>query len=214
MLFNLVILLIAHSLLPLVGGVLARYFKGEVGKPAVFCSSVPMLHVGRNMDDCAWENLLCRLAFFLIPAASSYAYQHLPAALCGVVYVPVVTATWLEGNIEERYLTIRYFRKITVAFEVFGISSVGFANREEHLALECSLGIFAFHVLIPYLLCQIECSPGLWSTGVEGDVGDDFCRFRTGNAIVLCRLQVIFQRIVGDSLADKRSDCYQTAVAQ
>jgi TRAP-type C4-dicarboxylate transport system permease large subunit len=34
-------------------------------------------------------------------------------------------------------------------------------------------------------------------------VGDDFCRFRTGNAIVLCRLQVIFQRIVGDSLADQ-----------
>ena len=34
MLFNLVILLIAHSLQPLVGGVLARYFKGEVGKNA------------------------------------------------------------------------------------------------------------------------------------------------------------------------------------
>ena len=35
LLFNLVILLIAHSLLPLVGGVLARYFKGEVGKYAL-----------------------------------------------------------------------------------------------------------------------------------------------------------------------------------
>ena len=200
MLFNLVILLIAHSLQPLVGGVLARYFKGEMGKPAVFRSTMPMLYVGWNMDDGAWENLLCRLAFFLIPAASGYTYQHLPAALCGVVYVPVVTATWLEGNIEERYLTIRYFRKITIAFEVFGISGVGFANREEYLALECSLGIFAFyfifafHVLAPYLLCQIKGSPGLWPAGVESDVGDDFCRFRTGNAIILCRLQVILDR--------------------
>ena len=128
--------------------------------------------------------------------------------------MPVVTATWLEGNIEERYLTIRYFRKITVALEVFGVSGVGFANREDHLALESSLGIFTFHVLIPYLLCQIECCPGFRPTGVEGDVGDDFCRFCAGNSVVLCRLQVIFQRIVGDSLADKRSDCYQTAVAQ
>ena len=34
LLFYLVIFLIAHSLLPLVGGVLARYFKGEVGKYA------------------------------------------------------------------------------------------------------------------------------------------------------------------------------------
>ena len=33
LLFYLVIFLIAHSLLPLVGCVLARYFKGEVGKP-------------------------------------------------------------------------------------------------------------------------------------------------------------------------------------
>ena len=70
--FSLVIFLIAHSLLPLVGCVLARYFKGEVGKPAVFCGTMPMLHVGRNMDDCAGENFLRRLAFLLIPATSGY----------------------------------------------------------------------------------------------------------------------------------------------
>ena len=145
-----------------------------------------MLHVGRNVDDCAWENLLCRLAFFLIPAASGYAYQHLPAALCGVVRVPVVTATRLKGYVEERYLTVGYLCKIAFAFEVFGVSGVRFANREEHLALESSLGVFAFHVLVPYLLCQIEGSPGLWPTCVEGDVGDDLCRFRASNSIVLC----------------------------
>ena len=156
MLFYLVIFLIAYSLLPFVGCVFARYFKGEVGKPAVFCGTMPMLHVGRNMDDCAWEDFLRRLAFFLIPATSGYAYQHLSATLCGVVRVPVVTATRLKGNIEERYLTVGYLCQITITLEVFGVSGVGFANREYHLTLECSLGIFSFHVLVPYLLCQIE----------------------------------------------------------
>ena len=120
MLFQFVILLVVNWFLPLVGCVLARYFKGEMGKPAVFCGTMPMLHVGRNMDDCAWEDFLCRLSFLLIPSTSGYTYQHLPSTLCSVVRVPVVTATRLKGNIEERYLTVRYLCQITVAFEVFG----------------------------------------------------------------------------------------------
>lgn len=92
-----------------------------------------MLHVGWNMDDCAWEDFLRRLAFLLIPATSGYTYQHLSATLCGVVRMPVVTAARLKGNVEERYLTIRYLCQITVAFEVFGVSCVGFANRESVL---------------------------------------------------------------------------------
>ena len=66
-----------------------------------------MLYVGWNVDDCTRENLLRRLAFFLIPTTSGYAYQHLSATLCGVVRVPVVAATWLKGYVEERYLTVR-----------------------------------------------------------------------------------------------------------
>ena len=61
MLFQLVILLVVNWFLPLVGCVLARYFKGEMGKPAVFCGTMPMLHVGRNMDDCAGEDFLHQL---------------------------------------------------------------------------------------------------------------------------------------------------------
>ena len=56
--------------------------------------------------------------------------------------------------------------------------------------------------------------PVVLSTCVDGDVSNNLCRFRAGNSVILCRLQVIFQRAVGDSLADERSDCYQTAVAQ
>ena len=107
------------------------YFKGEVGKPAVFCSTMPMLHVGWNMDDCAREDFLRRLAFLLIPATSGYTYQHLSATLCSVVRMPVVAATRLKGYVEERYLTVGYLCQITVALEVFGVSGVGFANREE-----------------------------------------------------------------------------------
>ena len=164
-----------------------RNFKGEVGKPAVFCGTMPMLHVGRNMDDCAGEDFLRRLAFFLIPATSRYTYQHLSATLCGVVRVPVVAATRLKGYVEERYLSVGYLCQITVALEVFGISGVGFANREYHLALECSFGVFSFHIFVPYLLCQIEGSPGLWPTSVEGDVSNNLCRFRAGNSVILCR---------------------------
>lgn len=185
-----------------------QVFQRLGGKPAVFGCTVPMLHVGRNMDDCAGEDFLRRLSFLLIPATSGYTYQHLSAALCGVVRMPVVTAARLKGNVEERYLTVRYLCQITVAFEVFGVSYVGFANREYYLALESSLGVFAFHVFVPYLLCQIEGSLGLWPTCVEGDVSNNLCRFRAGNSVILCRLQVIFQRVIGDSLADERSDCY------
>ena len=44
LLFYLVIFLIAHSLLPLAGCVLARYFKGEVGKyPSLYLRSFAIL---------------------------------------------------------------------------------------------------------------------------------------------------------------------------
>lgn len=162
-----------------------------------------MLDVGWNMDDCARENLLRRLAFLLIPAPSATPTSICPAILCGVVRVPVVAATRLKGYVEERYLTVGYLCQITVALEVFGVSRVWFADREDHLALECGLGIFAFHILAPHFFCQVEGSPGFGPTSIEGDVGDDLCRFRAGDAIVLCRLQVIFQRTVGDSLADE-----------
>ncbi|CUQ64828.1 Uncharacterised protein [Segatella copri] len=39
-------------------------------------------------------------------------------------------------------------------------------------------------------------------------MSNNLCRFRAGNSVILCRLQVIFQRVIGDSLADERSDCY------
>lgn len=173
LLFQFTIFLIAYSFQPLVGCVLARYFKSEVGKPAVFCCTMPMLHISRYVDNGARENLLRRFPFFLIPATSSYTYQHLPTALCGVVYVPVVTAPRLKGNIKERNLTVGYFRQITVAFKVFGISGVRFANREYHFALKGSLGIFAFYIFAPYFLCQIECSPSFRPASVKGDMDNN-----------------------------------------
>jgi len=47
------------------------------------------------MDHRAGQYLHGSLALLLIPAASGHAYEHLSAALQGLVYVPVVAAARL-----------------------------------------------------------------------------------------------------------------------
>ena len=77
---------------------------GEVLEPRVFLGSVPMLHFGRDSDDGAGSHLNGSLAPFLIPSATSNANQYLHLL---VMYVPVVAATGLEGDI----LQTRYTRR-------------------------------------------------------------------------------------------------------
>ena len=43
---------------------------------------------------------------------------------------------------------------------------------------------------------------------------DDFSNLRTGDAVLFCRLKVEHERIIRDSLTDKRSYSYQTTVTQ
>ena len=45
-------------------------------------------------------------------------------------------------------------------------------------------------------------------------MSDDFGNLGTGNAVFLCRLEVVDERVVGDTLTDERGNRYQTAVAQ
>ena len=59
--FSLVIFLIAHSLLPLVGCVLARYFKGEVGKNANNLFMILFLYYLRSFAILAWSLSRLRL---------------------------------------------------------------------------------------------------------------------------------------------------------
>ena len=43
---------------------------------------------------------------------------------------------------------------------------------------------------------------------------DDFGNFRSRHPVGFCRLQMVFQRAVGDALADERGDGHHAAVSQ
>lgn len=45
-------------------------------------------------------------------------------------------------------------------------------------------------------------------------MGDDFCNLGTGNSILLCRLKMENERIVGNALTNEGGDGYQTAITQ
>ena len=68
---------------------------------------MPVLHVRRNVDDCAGEDLDGGLALLLIPAAACDTDQHLSTAFRRAVDMPVVAATRLkryigDGNLFRR----------------------------------------------------------------------------------------------------------------
>ena len=73
-------------------------------KPAVSSRTVPVLYIGRYVDNVSREHLYGRFAFFLIPAFAGNADQHLSAAFGCMVDMPVVPAAWLESDIGERNL--------------------------------------------------------------------------------------------------------------
>lgn len=182
---QLLVFIFAYRLQPFVRGVFARNLEGEVGKPAVFGSTMPVFHVGRNVDNSTWHYLLCRLAFFLIPPTTTHTYQHLAAACCGMVYMPVVAASRLKGYIGKRYLTRGDAGKITITFEVSSVGCVRLADGKYHLTLESGLGVIAGYVFVPHLFGKIEGSPSLGPTGIESDMCDYLGYFCTCDAVVL-----------------------------
>ena len=68
LLSELVVSLVGDRLQPFVGSVFSRNLKCQMRKPAVGCRAMPVLYVGRNVDDIARAHLNGRLSFFLIPA--------------------------------------------------------------------------------------------------------------------------------------------------
>ena len=59
-----------------------------------------------------------------------------------------------------------------------------------HFALESGFSIFTNGIFRPYVFCQIERRPCFRPTGIKTDVGNDFGNLSTGNAVLLCRLQM------------------------
>ena len=94
-----VIFLVRHGFLPFVGGILAGDFDGDVRKPAISFRPVPMLDIRGDDDDIARFQAARRLAPFPVPALSRNAKEDLPAALVGMMGMPVVAAGRLERDV-------------------------------------------------------------------------------------------------------------------
>ena len=183
-------------------------------EPAVGCRTMPVLYIGRNVNDRSGQNLYRRFALFLIPAAPGHTDKHLSAAFRGFMDVPVVAAARLESHVGNIHLLTRNRCEVTVAGEILGIRRVGFTDGENHFALECSFCILSGRLFRPYLFRQTECRPCLRPTRVKTDMRDNFGDFGAGDTVVLRRLQMICQRVVCDTLTDERGNRHQAAVAK
>lgn len=94
-----VIFLVRHGFLPFVGGILAGDFDGDVRKPAISFRPVPMLDVRGDDDHVARFQAARRLAPFPVPALARNAKEDLPAALRGMMGMPVVAAGRLKRDV-------------------------------------------------------------------------------------------------------------------
>ena len=72
-----------------------------MAEPAVGRGTVPVLGAGRDVDHVARLHFDGVLALFLIVSAACDADEDLPAALLGMMDVPVVAAARLKGHVED-----------------------------------------------------------------------------------------------------------------
>src|SRR5699024_12599822 len=90
----------------------------------------------------------------------------------GFMDVTAIAVARLESHVGNIYLLTRNWREVTVAGEIFGIRYVGFADGENHFALEGCLGIHAGRIFHPHLFGKAECRPSLGPTRVKTDMRD------------------------------------------
>lgn len=154
---------VAHRLAPLVGAGLTGHLDGDVAEPAVPLGAVPVLDLRRDDDDSAGLQADRLFALLLVPTLAGGADQQLPAALGGVVDMPVVPA--LNWTPYSQSLVVTGFNGIHVCAlcELFVTSS--FAR------------LFLCFVLVPNLFCKVEHCPAFWPACIECYVGDNRCDF-------------------------------------
>ena len=58
-------------------------------------------------------------------------------------------------------------------------------------------------MLLPVSYTHLDVYKRQRPTGIKTDVGNDFGNLSTGNAVLLCRLQMKYERIVCNTLTDK-----------
>lgn len=167
---------------------------------------MPMLHAFWNIDHIARLEWNGRLAPLLIPSLTRHTDKHLA---CAMMYMPMVAASRLKGHVAHRQSRLLAFANIfgsqqgemAIAREVFGVCRIGtsYGKRQMVGFVRDLLG----HLIRPHILGKTEGSPCLGPSGIEGDVGYYLSYLGAGNAIVLGRLKMIFQRTIGNALTDE-----------
>ena len=99
--------------------------------------------------------------------------------------MPIVVATRFESDVGNRNVLIGNACQVTVASKILGVGCIGFADGENHLLLETSLGIIGRYLFSPYLFGLAGCRPGLGPACIERYMGDDFGDFCAGDTVLL-----------------------------
>lgn len=128
--------------------------------------------------------------------------------------VPVVTAAWFECDVVEGDLLARHGGKVAVADEILGISRVGLADGEDHLALEGCLGVVRGRRVGPYILGQAESTPSVGPSSVKCNVCQHLGYLGACHAVLFGELQVVAERRIDDTLTHEGSDGDHTAVVR
>ena len=144
-----IVLFVADRLQPFVAVVrLGVGMVGEVLHPAVGGGTVPMLHAFGDGDDNAGLQLYSGFAPFLVPSAPAHAYQHLGGT---VVYVPVVAAAGLEGDVAEAARGVKECQ-VALPNEILRVGIVGVALRPNREGVGCRLAE-AYRVQLLFCVC-------------------------------------------------------------
>ena len=96
---------------------------------------MPVLHTGGDVDHVAGLERLCFLPPGLVPAPAGHADENLPAALLGVVDVPVIPAARLKGHVVYAHLAGGKGLKIALPHKILREAVVGRTDGEYHLPL-------------------------------------------------------------------------------
>ena len=204
------IFVIRHGFQPRIGAAFTGYLHGQVREPAVGSRAVPVLYTGGDVDHVAGLERLRWLSPGLVPATAGHAEENLPAALLGVVDVPVVPAAWLKGHVINANLAGGEGLEIALPHKILGEAVVGCTDGEDHFLLVKRLGVCCA-VLRPNLLGHAEGRPRLRPTGIKGGVGENFRNFLPGDTVLLGGGQVVLEGAVHQPLRHHR---HQGAILQ
>ena len=105
-LFQFIVYFIRYRFAPFVFAVFSRNFHCNMGKPAIFFRSMPVLYLCRNSDHrtrCQADRLF---SLFLVPSLTCCTDQKLSATFCRMMNMPVIAAPRLKRNICHKYCTV------------------------------------------------------------------------------------------------------------